>query len=517
MTYQVFFNLDDAPFRLTPDPEYYFASKRHSEALETLFYCVETGEGFVQVTGEPGVGKTLLIRSFLDQLGSDVNTALILHPRLEPEELLKIILEDLGLAPEDMQEMSKESLLRAFRDLLLQSAKQGFRTVVIIDEAHEIPEKTLEELRLLSNLETEKTKLLQIILVGQRELEEKLSQESLKQLHQRITIRYRLDTLTLDETVNYIHHRLKVAGGGNISRFNQDVIEKIHAISNGIPRIINTLCERSLMAAFVDGKSTVHQQHLNNAVQSLEFNTLDTAGGSKKKQLFFFLFMAMILAPIALYFSNTPFQKLINLKTHQLVVFVQAKKTDFILAHETGTPCSNSQGNTEEQGNKQPEQQEQVASADSVDHENGSTATITDKAAEKNTAVHTEQEETTAIQPTSAPLTEAGRNEVVHEQVTPEEETEKPVTEERKVEEPAKVLEEYEYATVLPQAPPEVSAQEERGHSTPKTVGSSDTVTESEDAPVKQQPPSATIKNSPLPPGWQSISIENKKARTFSK
>ncbi len=324
MTYQVFFNLDDAPFRLTPDPEYYFPSKQHNEALDTLLYCVEAGEGFAQITGEPGVGKTLLIRSFIDQLDDHVHTALILHPRLEAEELFKVILEDLGLSPENIQAMSKESLLRSFRDILLESANNGFQTIVIIDEAQEIPIGTLEELRLLSNLETDKRKLLQIILVGQRELEEKLKQPGLKQLYQRITIRYRLNPLTLDECINYIHHRLKIAGGGNISRFSPEIIKQIHTISNGTPRIINTLCERSLMAAYVDGKSSVNQKHLQNALQSTEYNTTGNSGKSiNKKQFTILLVLTILLAFSALYFSNTPWRNLVNQKTGQLFAMVQ--------------------------------------------------------------------------------------------------------------------------------------------------------------------------------------------------
>ncbi len=328
MNYQVFFNLDDAPFGLTPDPQYYFPSKRHNEALETLIYCVESGEGFAQITGQPGVGKTLLIRSFLDQLSDNVNTALILHPRLEPEDLIKVILEDLGLASGNMQEMSKESLLRSFRDLLLESAEQGTQTLVIIDEAQEIPEKTLEELRLLSNLETNKAKLLQIILVGQLELEDKLNQDNFKQLHQRITIRYRLNPLTLDETVNYIYHRLKIAGGGTLSRFSPKIIKQIHTISKGIPRIINTLCERSLMAAFVDGKSSINHDHLVNAAQSLGHDVSRTAGRSKKSSVLVFLATVLILAGIAAYFINPSFQRVVDLKTRQLIAYYQTKKMD---------------------------------------------------------------------------------------------------------------------------------------------------------------------------------------------
>ncbi len=328
MTYQVFFNLDDAPFGLPPDPQYFFPSLRHNEALDTLIYCVESGEGFAQITGQPGVGKTLLIRSFLDQLSDNVNTALILHPRLEAEDLFKVILEDLGLASDKMQEMSKESLLRSFRDILLESAGQGKQTLVIIDEAQEIPEKTLEELRLLSNLETNKAKLLQIVLVGQLELEEKLQQDKFKQLRQRITVCYRLDPLTFDETVNYIHHRLKVAGGGTVSRFSPKVIKKIHAISNGIPRIINTLCERSLMAAFVDGKSTINNDHLHNAARSLGYTIRKINGRSGKTRLALLLSTVLILAGTAIYYTHAPLQQLVSLKTNQFKTYWQATKTN---------------------------------------------------------------------------------------------------------------------------------------------------------------------------------------------
>jgi len=330
MNYQIFFNLDDAPFRLTPDPAYFFPSKRHNEALETLIYSVDSGEGFVQITGEPGVGKTLLIRSFLDQIGDDVNTALILHPRLSAADLFKVILEDLGLAPENMEKMTKETLLRSFRDILLRSAEEGKKTLVIIDEAQEVPEETLEELRLLSNLETEEKKLLQIILVGQRELEQKLNHDSLRQLKQRITIRYRLDSLTYDETVNYIQHRLKIAGSGNMSRFSPKIIKRIHRISNGTPRIINSLCERALMAAFVDGKSSVNQKHLDNALQSLqgEQDTLQQSLYQTKHILIYGVVLLLGLC-MALYFTNAPFRRFLQQKSARTMTLLQTLKETF--------------------------------------------------------------------------------------------------------------------------------------------------------------------------------------------
>ena len=487
MSYQDFFNLDDAPFRLTPDPEYFFPSKRHSEALETLVYCVESGEGFVQITGQPGVGKTLLIRSFLDQLGDDVNTALILHPRLEAEELFKVILEDLGLAPDNMQEMSKESLLRSLQDILLKSAKQGIRTVVIIDEAQEIPEKTLEELRLLSNLETNKAKLLQIILVGQLELEEKLNQDNFKQLHQRITIRYRIDTLTLDETVNYIHHRLKVAGGGNISRFSLAIIKQIHTLTNGVPRIINTLCERSLMAAFVDGKSSVSREHLHNAMLSLECNTSGTAGNSMKK-LVFFLFMALITAGIAMYFTHDPFQKLIQHKTGQLAALWQTKIMDYTAP----------------------------AKQDTVER------TVKDiDAAGGDTPLNSGQQEdgTEIVQPVAKPIHEGTHSKIVHGQDAQQEEEKKHDSEDLKVQKQTEVSEEYGYPAVMSTEPSNKPEQETPGNSASASSGETPeemTANKNGASLADQQPIPERIKNLvALPPGWRSITIQSTKKKVL--
>jgi general secretion pathway protein A len=476
MSYQEFFNLDDAPFRLTPDPEYFFPSKRHSEALETLVYCVGSGEGFVQITGQPGVGKTLLIRSFLDQLGDDVNTALILHPRLEAEELFKVILEDLGMAPDNMQEMSKESLLRSLQDILLESAKQDIRTIVIIDEAQEIPEETLEELRLLSNLETNKAKLLQIILVGQIEFEEKLNQDNLKQLHQRITIRYRIDTLTLDETVNYIHHRLKVAGGGNISRFSPAIVKRIHTLTNGVPRIINTLCERSLMAAFVDGKSSVNREHLHNAMLSLECNASGTAGSNKKKYIIFFLFLALITAGIAMYFSHAPFQKLINLRTEQLAALWQTTITD----------------------RTAPAKQDTVEKTiKDIDTAGGDTPLNSGQ-----------EEEAEVVQPAARPIPEGSQSEIIHGQNAPQEEKKKQVPEDSKVQDPA----------VISVEPANIPDQETPGNSASTTEKNPEQMTSNGNGSsvANQQPISEKTKNLvALPPGWRSITIQPKKKKVL--
>jgi general secretion pathway protein A len=201
MSYEEFFHLKDAPFRLTPDPDYFFPSGVHKEALDTMVYSIRTGEGFVMITGTPGVGKTLLVRKLLRELGDKVNLALVLNPTISPRELLSVILDDLGITTmEESQNVSQEMLLRRFRDNLLNKSSQGIKTIIIIDEAQNLPKATLEELRMLSNLESDKEKLLQIILVGQLELEERLQYDEMKQLAQRITIRYRLTPLSSEET-----------------------------------------------------------------------------------------------------------------------------------------------------------------------------------------------------------------------------------------------------------------------------------------------------------------------------
>ncbi len=296
MSYQRFFHLHDAPFRLTPDPDYYFPSRLHREALETLLYAIHGGEGFVQLTGDPGLGKTLIIRSLLNQLGDDVKSGLILHPRLGPEELFRVILADLGMDETIMARMNKEGLLRAFRDMLLETGAHQVRTVVIIDEAQDVPVETLEELRLLSNLETSRAKLLQIILVGQLELEDKLGRPELKQLHQRISIRYRLQPLTLEETSHYINHRLKVAGCDDLTPFSSEQIRYIHQLSKGIPRTINLLCERALMAAYVDGEPFVDRSHVHKALQSIDVDATAVRAAGLGRRWGLVAGMALILA-----------------------------------------------------------------------------------------------------------------------------------------------------------------------------------------------------------------------------
>jgi len=265
MTYLEFFGLKEDPFKITPDYRYFYPSKSHRIAENLLKYVVTHGEGFCVIVGEPGTGKTTVVRKFISSLSDDIIYALILTPKLEPEEFLKVVLDDLGV---HIEADSKHDLLKKFREFLEKKVSEGKKVLIIVDEAQNLPEETLEELRLLSNLETANEKLVQIILLGQPELDEKLKLPQLRQLNQRITNKIRLMPLTEDETFRYVYHRLAVAGKGNI-KFKDSAIKKIYKYSKGIPRIINILASRSLMSAFMTGSFVIKPENVDAAKETL--------------------------------------------------------------------------------------------------------------------------------------------------------------------------------------------------------------------------------------------------------
>ena len=273
MDYLKFFNLDEDPFRITPDPAFFFPSDRHNELLLSMNYLIEQKEGFLLVTGEPGTGKTTTLKVFIDRWRENTEIALIMTPRLSPEEFLLAVLEDLKIT---VPATNKHEVLKAFRNFLVSSAEAGKRTVIIVDEAQNLPDETLEELRLLSNLETEKEKLLQIVLIGQPELKMRLRQQHLTQLNQRITIRISLDRLTQQETTEYVNYRLTRAGKATVT-FGSDASKRLHKLSGGIPRLINLIASRALMAAFVEGKGIVRENHVNHAAA----HVLDTGNARR--------------------------------------------------------------------------------------------------------------------------------------------------------------------------------------------------------------------------------------------
>ncbi len=294
MTYLEFFGLKEDPFKITPDYRYFYPSKTHRIADNLLNYVVRHGEGFCVIIGEPGTGKTTVIRKFISSLKDNVIYALILTPKLSPEEFLKVVLDDLGI---NIKADSKHDLLKKFREFLEKKVSEGKKILIIVDEAQNLPEETLEELRLLSNLETANEKLVQIILLGQPELDEKLKLPQLRQLNQRITNKIRLLPLTEDETFRYIYHRLAVAGKGNI-RFKESAIKKIYKYSGGIPRIINILASRSLMSAFMTGSFIIKPENVDAAKETLNpdmvvSNSLDLL--TKGKILIYTLILANIV------------------------------------------------------------------------------------------------------------------------------------------------------------------------------------------------------------------------------
>jgi general secretion pathway protein A len=248
--YTSFFGLGEKPFAITPDPRYLFMSERHAEALAHLLYGINEAGGFIQLTGEVGTGKTTVVRSLLERMPGHADVAVILNPQLTPVEFVLTICEELGIFMRDDDASSIKDLVDLLNKRLLESHAKGRRVVVIVDEAQNLTPETLEQVRLLTNLETASQKLLQIILIGQPELREVLARVELRQLAQRITGRYHLDPLSRAETAAYVTHRLKVAGSATGDVFSGTALREVHRLSNGIPRIINVICDRALLGAF---------------------------------------------------------------------------------------------------------------------------------------------------------------------------------------------------------------------------------------------------------------------------
>ena len=254
--YTGFFGLHEKPFAITPDPRYLFLSEQHAEALAHLLYGINEAGGFIQLTGEVGTGKTTVVRSLLGQIPKDAHVALILNPRVTPAEFLLTICEELGLAVRESDRGSVKELVDTLNRHLLEAHAGGRRVVVIVDEAQNLSPDVLEQVRLLTNLETPTQKLLQIILIGQPELRDLLKRVELRQLAQRITGRYHLAPLASAETAGYVRHRLGVAGS-TADLFTPGALGEVHRLSRGIPRVINVLCDRALLGAYTHNEHRV--------------------------------------------------------------------------------------------------------------------------------------------------------------------------------------------------------------------------------------------------------------------
>ena len=251
--YERHFGFSEKPFNLTPDSRYLFLSPKHQEAYANLEFGVRERSGFLLLTGEVGTGKTTLIRHFLSQVGQDVRTAVILYPALSAGEMFHAILQDLEVP---FAGGTLKDAIDTLANALIEAKALGLKVVVLIDEAQNLKPHVLEQLRLLSNLETEREKLLTLVLVGQPELRDMLEQKSLRQLSQRITSRSHLEPLSLEETRSYVKHRLVVAGGSGFE-FDDAALRRVHSFSGGVPRVVNVLCDRALVGAFGRGIRTV--------------------------------------------------------------------------------------------------------------------------------------------------------------------------------------------------------------------------------------------------------------------
>lgn len=283
--YQSHFGLQELPFGITPDTSFAYACTSHQEALNTLLVAVKNGEGFIKITGEVGTGKTLLCRRFLATLGESYASAYIPNPYLEPRTLLLALAEELGVNL--AKEGDQHHLIKGLTQALLNFAREGKSVVLCLDEAQAMPIESLEALRLLTNLETEKRKLLQVVLFGQPELDAKLAEESVRQLRQRITFQYHLGELRRDELDYYLAHRLRVAGYRGNRLFTKAAVRALHRASGGIPRLVNVIAHKAMLLAYGEGVQELAPRQVRAAAR-------DTPAARQKRWWWFGF--AMLLA-----------------------------------------------------------------------------------------------------------------------------------------------------------------------------------------------------------------------------
>lgn len=265
--YKQFYSLKEDPFNITSDPSFFFPSLRHEEAFVHLMYGIQSRKGIVVITGEIGTGKTTLCRTLLNRLDDNIKTALVLNPSFSDLQLLQMIIRDLGIV---CTQTSKLDLVDAISQFLIEQSMKGNNVAILIDECQNLNVRQLEQIRLLSNLETEKEKLLQIILVGQPELSEKLKDQKLRQLSQRVTVRYHILPLLKEEVGRYIEHRLNVAEADKRLVFTPDAVDAVFEYSQGTPRVINILCDRALLAGFVKETFTITEDIIHSCAKEVQ-------------------------------------------------------------------------------------------------------------------------------------------------------------------------------------------------------------------------------------------------------
>ena len=277
--YRDYYGLIEKPFRLTPDPKFFFGQAGHAEARDLLRYGIREREGFMCFIGAAGTGKTTMLRTALEGLGSDVVTAMIFNPQITEEDLLRIILVDFGIIPQaDLDsdvahQLGKQEMLEYLNGFLLDLSMQGRTAVLVVDEAQNLPLAIMEQIRLLSNLETNKQKLLQIVLAGQLGLRRLLETPELSQLAQRVSVRYTMAPLSVEDIARYVEHRLRVAGSGDDVSFEAGAYECIHRYSEGVPRLVNLLADRALLAGYAQQSRVITAGLVKDAAVTLELGS----------------------------------------------------------------------------------------------------------------------------------------------------------------------------------------------------------------------------------------------------
>ena len=277
MSYLKHFKLREQPFRLTPDPEFVYWSKQHARAKAYMESTIWLADGFVVITGEVGSGKTTLLQTFLSELGDDCVYAVVSQTQLKPTQFLQAVLAEFGFKPFDKRKVELLDMLNMF---LIEQFSNGKKVILIVDEAQNLTTKVLEEIRMVSGIETHKEKVLRIILAGQPELKKTLDSPKLKQLVQRVRLRFHIGPLDRRETREYVEHRLKIAGREDNDLFSDDSFGAIHSFTGGVPRLINTLCDTTLLCAFADEKQEVNSDDVMLAVEELNWKEYEFVTGT---------------------------------------------------------------------------------------------------------------------------------------------------------------------------------------------------------------------------------------------
>jgi general secretion pathway protein A len=299
--YWKYYRFKDKPFEITPDQKFLYLSEIHQEALAHLKYAIKEGKGFTVITGEAGTGKTTLVHTLLGELDGNIKTCYIFNPILERADFLNYICDDLGIKSDGMK--SRGQSLTALHNFLLNCFERNEKVFLIIDEAQSLEPDLLQEVRLLTNLETSKHKLLHVILLGQPELNKILKEPRFRPLKQRITVRYHLRPLDFQETKEYIIYRLKRAGSRNISLFDNNAIKAIYRYSKGIPRLINIVCDNALLAGFVLERTRIGKPIIRDVVNNLEARER----GMRKNLALIFVFL-LIISIFVFYFHKSIFK-----------------------------------------------------------------------------------------------------------------------------------------------------------------------------------------------------------------